>query len=259
MTSPAVGENEIEVTEVVGDGVSLVDSSTILVTNEGVKAIVGTKRKRRLKKKVAKAAKSGEETESNSELKKEKLPQVVDIMMQPVIADASAKDQIEKDPFGLLFIQVGSDGAMSELLGHEEKVVELATFETIMGEEVVIHRESKGVVVVDDKQRKDEMEKSDGNEGDVTSSGGDVVRAPSAKKGHKIIFTRARLRSPSNKMLGNYLDVMMDPTTRATTKAMQRMPWKHELACLYKNLAEKYYPEKELKIVKRDFDASIAV
>ncbi|GAB2281526.1 hypothetical protein Dimus_016108 [Dionaea muscipula] len=129
-------------------------------------------------------------------------PMVVDIMSLSVITDASVMDQTEKDPSRLLFIPVGSDGGMSELLGHEEKVVEPTTSETIMGEEDVIHREGKGLVVADDEQRIDDMEEIDENEGDMTPSGGDVVGA------------------------------------RLPKRAMQRMPWKHELACLCKNLAE---------------------
>ncbi|GAB2301903.1 hypothetical protein Dimus_035926 [Dionaea muscipula] len=103
---------------------------------------------------------------------------------------------------------VGSDGAMSESLGHEEKVVELATFETELWGKKLSSIE---------KQRKDEMEESDGNEGDVTSSRWGCGWSTVSPK-----------------------------------RAMKRMPWKHESACLYKNPAEGYQVEsKRCKMISR--------
>ncbi|GAB2276020.1 hypothetical protein Dimus_010762 [Dionaea muscipula] len=102
--------------------------------------------------------------------------------------------------------------------------------------EAVAQRDGKGLVVSDDEGRKDEMKEIDWNEGDVTPS---VAGKLSARKGRKTLFITGRLRSPSNEILGKYLDVMILPTIRGTRKAIQRLPWRHKLACLSRNMVER--------------------
>ncbi|GAB2270871.1 hypothetical protein Dimus_005736 [Dionaea muscipula] len=68
--------------------------------------------------------------------------------------DTLVQDQREDDLSGLLYIPVGSDRGMSQLLGQNKG-----------NEEAIVQKEGKGVMVADDEQRKDEMEEIDGNEG----------------------------------------------------------------------------------------------
>ncbi|GAB2295969.1 hypothetical protein Dimus_030115 [Dionaea muscipula] len=55
------------------------------------------------------------------------------------ISDVVVDEQVEKDPFGLLCISLGSDGRMSAMLGPE-KMVELETTETVVDGVAVITR-----------------------------------------------------------------------------------------------------------------------
>ncbi|GAB2276029.1 hypothetical protein Dimus_010771 [Dionaea muscipula] len=83
----------------------------------------------------------------------------------------------------------------------------------------------------------------------VIPSAGGVDGEPSSRRGRKKmhtptwglqaknpIFSRRRLNIPCN--VRDYLDVMIGPTTHAAWKAMDRIPRKHELALLCRNVAE---------------------
>ncbi|GAB2278284.1 hypothetical protein Dimus_012972 [Dionaea muscipula] len=195
------------------------------------------------------------------------------ISLDTLVEQQGEKEQADKDSSGLLCIPVGSDRGMSELL--KEKEDEAGMTNTVGGEDIpenlheedVVQREDKEVVkMVDDGggRGKDKMEKG------VIPTASEMTNDPYGSRVRKTmhiltwnlqtrspIFTRWRLRIPYN--IKDYLDVMIGSATRVAWKAMDRIPQKHELALLCRNVAENKCLKQEHTIVKGDFETSIAV
>ncbi|GAB2276126.1 hypothetical protein Dimus_010865 [Dionaea muscipula] len=212
MTSPTMGENEMEV------GVEGSDEETELnkAANKDAKTVEtsaiapvvseeGLQNKRRLKKvtDTGLALKKARKTNLprlvvEEEERGEEAVDTANTVFSPTTAELEKEDQREEDPFGLLYIPAESDGGMSKLLGQTEGTEEPKTSE-----------------MVEDEEEKGEMEEIDGDKGDMTT-----------------------LRIPSSKMVANYMDVMMSPATHATRNAMQSLPLRHKLACLSRSMAK---------------------
>ncbi|GAB2270476.1 hypothetical protein Dimus_005370 [Dionaea muscipula] len=251
-----VDSEKIEFDEAIDEDILGEEAATVPVVEEE-----GQRRKRRLKKatstgpsfKKARKVKlprgknqrqeyilslSGEPTD---------LPRVVplDVPNREAVLDASGPTTTELDkedkrktdhPSGVLVIPVGSDGGLRQLLGQAEGVEE-PKVSGVIEEEISVPREGKGVMVVENEEEREEMEEG-GYEGDVTLSGKEVAKAPSVKRSCKMHFTRGRLRSPSSRMVANYMDALMGPANRVTMEAMERLPLRHELTYLSRCMAE---------------------
>ncbi|GAB2290900.1 hypothetical protein Dimus_025164, partial [Dionaea muscipula] len=81
------------------------------------------------------------------------------------------------------------------------------------------------------------------HEGDVSLSGGD--RSYKRRCARKI----RRPRSPSSRMVANYTDVLMGPSSCATREAIEKLPLRHELACFSRSMAEAC--AKQCKMIAR--------
>ncbi|GAB2283791.1 hypothetical protein Dimus_018280 [Dionaea muscipula] len=262
-TNPANGENEMEASdedtptdEATDEDAQTVESSAVPVVSEE-----GKKTKRFLKKKFGEVGGEEErghlrravpsdvpdrermkpvssETEQReeavetakddsllitAELNEETEKLIAFARQLPFISDTLVEDQTKKDQSGLLCILVGSDGGMSELLKDKEDDSE----RTETNEEDVSQQGGKRVVVMDEDEE---------NEKELILADDDVVKKPSARRINRGIFTRKRLRIPSNKIVGKYVNALLKSTTHGAWKAMERILRRSELAMICRNV-----------------------
>ncbi|GAB2273154.1 hypothetical protein Dimus_007959 [Dionaea muscipula] len=113
-------------------------------------------------------------------------------------AENEEEEQRKKNPYGVLVILVGSNGGLSQLLRQAEGVEEPKMFGLIEDNGDDVQREGKGAMSIVDEERDEEVDRNVGIEENMTPCDKEVAKALSAKKSHKMLFTRVRLRSPSS-------------------------------------------------------------